>query len=178
MALNPRGQVPTFLDEDGTVVAESLAAVLYLDRRYPSQGTLLVPADPAAAGAVLQRTMEAGVLHHKISDVIYPKMKNTLSSEESIAAWNEKVEALKAELAVWEGYLTGKKDFLCGSFSAADAALAPFILGVRRFGGSLASFPSLAAYADRCAARPSIASSWPPHWKDSEGPGWMGGVGL
>ena len=181
MALNPRGQVPTLVDEDGTVVCESLAAVLYLDRAYPAAGTALVPAEPAAAGPVLQRTLEAGVLHAKISDVIYPKMRGTLASEESVAAWNEKVEALKAELGYWEGYAPalGSTAFLCGdAFTAADAAVAPFLLGVRRFGATLAAFPKLAAYADRLAARPSVASTWPPHWKESEGPGWMAGVGL
>ena len=34
MAINPRGQVPTFSDK-GTVVNESLAILLYLEDAYP-----------------------------------------------------------------------------------------------------------------------------------------------
>lgn len=40
MKLNPRGQVPTFVDEDGVVVNESLAALLYLQDKYPSPSLL------------------------------------------------------------------------------------------------------------------------------------------
>ena len=39
LKLNPRGQVPTFVD-DGIVVNESLAILLYLQDKYP-QPTLL-----------------------------------------------------------------------------------------------------------------------------------------
>lgn len=180
MALNPRGQVPTFQDTNGAVLCESLATVLYLERTYEAEGTRLIPAEPVAAAAVLQRAMEAGVLHAKISDVIYPKMRNTLESDAAKEAWAEKVEALKAELGLWEGHVAASKgDWLCGSdFSAADVAAAPFVLGLKRFGATLADQPALASYADRLATRPSIADTWPPHWKTSEGPGWMAGVGL
>lgn len=33
--VNPKGQVPTFVDVDGKVVADSLGIVNYLDERYP-----------------------------------------------------------------------------------------------------------------------------------------------
>ncbi len=39
LRLNPRGQVPTFLD-DGVVVNESLAALLYLQDKYPQPSLL------------------------------------------------------------------------------------------------------------------------------------------
>ena len=35
LKLNPRGQVPTFVD-DGIVVNESLAALLYIQDKYPT----------------------------------------------------------------------------------------------------------------------------------------------
>jgi glutathione S-transferase len=173
--------VPTFIDEDGTAVNESLAAVLYLDRRYPDAGCgPLVPADPAAAGAVLQRTLEAGVLHAAISAVIYPKMRGELTSDESMSAWKDKAAALKTELGHWDAYAAGSGgDWITGpAFTAADVAAAPFVLALRRFGASLADFPALAAYADRLAARPSIADTWPPHWKEGDGPGWLKDAGL
>lgn len=179
MALNPRGQVPTFQDEDGTVVNESLATVLYLDRRYPDAGAgPLIPADPAAAGAVLQRTLETGVLHARISDVIYPVMRNQLDSEEAKARWADKCADLKKELAFWEAHAKQGPWLLGDAFTAADVCAAPFVLGLRRFGATLAEFPGLAAYADRLAARPSVADTWPPHWKEGEGPGWMKEAGL
>lgn len=181
MALNPRGQVPTFVDDDGTVVNESLAAVLYLDKRYPEPALIPAGDDPAAYALVLQRFMEAGVLHAAISAVIYPKMRNELGSDEAVAAWRAKAAALKTELGHWEAYAASSGgDWITGpAFTAADVAAAPFVLALRRFGATLAEFPALAAYADRLAARPTIADTWPPHWKEGgDGPGWLKGTGL
>lgn len=39
LKLNPRGQVPTFVD-DGVVVNESLAILLYLQDKYPQPSLL------------------------------------------------------------------------------------------------------------------------------------------
>ena len=53
MKLNPRGQVPTFVDDDGVVVNESLAALLYLQDKYPQPS--LLPA--TIEGRALVRTV-------------------------------------------------------------------------------------------------------------------------
>ena len=49
MALNPRGQVPTFND-NGIVVNESLAILLYLEEAYPSP--TLMPGTPGQRAQV------------------------------------------------------------------------------------------------------------------------------
>ena len=49
LALNPLGQVPTFVDGD-TVITDSTAALVYLAKKYADDGWL--PDDPAAAAAV------------------------------------------------------------------------------------------------------------------------------
>ena len=167
-------QVPTFIDDDGTVVNESLAAVLYLDRRYNSQGTPLVP--DAAAAPVLQRVFEAANLHTAMRDCVYPKMRNVPVSDDE---WKGKVDALRAELARWEAYVAASPTpWLAGTpdFSAADIAVGPLLLAVQRFGASLDATPALKAYAGRVAARDSVAAAWPPHWKEGEGPGFLNEV--
>ena len=50
VALNPRGQVPTF-DDNGIVVNESLAILLYLEEAYPSP--TLMPGTPGQRAQVL-----------------------------------------------------------------------------------------------------------------------------
>lgn len=51
LALNPRGQVPT-LDDDGTVVWDSMAILVYLARKYGGEKWL--PLDPAGMAQVMQ----------------------------------------------------------------------------------------------------------------------------
>lgn len=188
--LNPRQQIPTFRDSNGAVVNESLAAVLYLDSTYGPTGTPLVPRDDdVARGAVLQRVFESANLHQAMRDVIYPKMRGLLKSEEDERVWKEeKVEALKAELGRWEAYLSppaaddaagGESSWLvpaAKSFSAADVAVGPLLLAVQRFGASFDAFPGIKAYVSRLAERPSVSSSWPPHWKEGDGPGFIKGL--
>ena len=183
--LNPRQQIPTFEDETGAVVNESLAAVLYLDSTYKTcGGTELVPSGESneaavARGAVFQRVFEAANLHAAMRDVVYPKMRKLLKSPEEQKEWEEvKVEALKAELARWEAYLTENDDWLvpAASFSAADVAVAVLVLAIQRFGASLDAFPKLKKYAAKAAERPSVSSTWPPHWKEGEGPGFIKGM--
>lgn len=182
--LNPRQQIPTFEDgETGAVVNESLAAVLFLDSTYNS-GTELVPSGDskeasAARGLVYQRVFEAANLHAAMRDVVYPKMRGLLKTEDDEKEWKEvKVEALKAELARWESYLTDGDDWLvpAASFSAADLAVAVLVLAIQRFGASLDAFPKLQKYAKKSAERPSVAETWPPHWKEGEGPGFIKGM--
>lgn len=184
--LNPRQQIPTFEDgETGAIVNESLAAVLYLDSTYKS-GTALVPSgeDPkvaAARGAVYQRVFEAANLHSAMRDVVHPKMHNLLKTVEEEKEWRKKevkIEALKAELARWESYLSEENDWIvpAASFSAADVAVLVLVLAVRRFGASLDAFPKLKKYAAKAAERPSVASTWPPHWKKGHGPGFLDGL--
>lgn len=183
--LNPRQQIPTFEDgETGAVVNESLAAVLFLDSTYKNSGTELVPSGDskeasAARGLVYQRVFEAANLHAAMRDVVYPKMRGLLKTDEDEKEWKEvKVEALKAELARWESYLTDNDDWLvpAASFSAADLAVAVLVLAIQRFGASLDAFPKLQKYAKKSAERPSVAETWPPHWKEGEGPGFIKGM--
>lgn len=162
--------------------------MLYLDSTYPESGTALVPRgdgddDAVARGAVLQRVFESNNLHGAMRDVVYPKMRGLLKSDEDERAWKEeKVEALKTELGRWESYLEASDggwlvpSAKSSSFSAADVAVGPLLLAIQRFGASFEAFPKIKAYVSRLAERPSVSSSWPPHWKEGEGPGFIKGL--
>ena len=50
MAINPRGQLPSFKDGN-IVVNDSMAAIIYLAETYDS-GTQLLPKDPAERAVV------------------------------------------------------------------------------------------------------------------------------
>ncbi|RMZ96600.1 glutathione S-transferase A-like [Brachionus plicatilis] len=55
MKLNPRGQLPTFKIGD-LVINESIAACLYLEDNFKTQGTCLIPKE--SQPSILQRTFE------------------------------------------------------------------------------------------------------------------------
>ena len=64
-----------------------------------------------------------------------------------------KVEALRKELSLWEGYLS-KNTYVAGDeFTLADLALGPWVLFFVRQGATLKEFPKLAAYAGMLKVR-------------------------
>lgn len=170
LALNPRGQLPTFKDGD-IVVNESLAAIVYLDEAYPQPA--VSPQDVAARAKMWQRLAEALVLQDKLSLVVRMKMTGQVKTAEDEQVFAGRVQDAKKELATWEAYLGGSPFAGGDSFSLADAMLAPALLSLQRYGATLRELPSVKAYAERMAARPSIQKTWPPHWKTSPAQTWL-----
>ena len=77
--------------------------------------------------------------------------------------------AMHKELALWESYL-GTNKFLVGAeLTMADVAFFPSLAYNVRLGFNIARYPRLHAYYKHMCERPSVALSWPPHWKDSAG---------
>ncbi|KAK9904687.1 hypothetical protein WJX75_000588 [Coccomyxa subellipsoidea] len=161
MKLNPRGQVPTFVD-DGVVVNESLAILLYLQDKYPQPS--LLPATIEGRALVYQRMQESWNLQDKLTQAIRPKMLNP-----DLELEQDKLDALKAELALWESYLI-EDSFITGpDITLADVALGPWLLNLFRSGATLKDFPKLASYVKKLKARPAFEETAPPHWKDTPG---------
>ncbi|MDH5671547.1 MAG: glutathione S-transferase C-terminal domain-containing protein [Myxococcales bacterium] len=79
---------------------------------------------------------------------------------------------LHAEMAHWERHLQHGGDYLVGDrMTLADVAVFPSIAFAVRTGLTLAKrCPKAGAWYERMAARPSVEASWPPHWRQSEGP--------
>ncbi|XP_041100675.1 glutathione S-transferase A-like isoform X1 [Polyodon spathula] len=168
MAINPRGQLPSFKHGDN-IINESFGACLYLENQFKSQGTQLIPDSPAEQALVYQRMFETLTLHQKMADVIYYTWR-VPESERHDSAVNRNKEALSAELQLWEGYFQ-KMD--AGSYAAgkhftmADVLVFPQIAYAFRFGLSLEKFIKLGEYHNLVKKRPSVEASWPPHWKEN-----------
>lgn len=165
LKLNPRGQVPTLVD-DGVVVNESLAALLYIQDKYPTPS--LLPASIEGRALVYQRMQESSNFQDKVFQIVRPKLQNP----DSVVP-QEKVDAVKTELKYWESYVT-EDGYIAGpEFSLADIAVGPFVIALQRFGASLKDFPALAKYAEKVKARPSFVETSPPHWKGTAGKDWL-----
>uniref|UniRef100_A0A668SDH5 Glutathione S-transferase rho n=1 Tax=Oreochromis aureus TaxID=47969 RepID=A0A668SDH5_OREAU len=160
LAINPRGQLPTFKHGDN-VLSESYAVCFYLESQFKSQGTKLIPDGPAEQALMYQRMFEGLTFYEKLSKYYYSSEPQTLKRNK---------EALVTELRLWEGYLQklGSGSYLAGpSFTLADVVVFPTVGTVFRFGLSPERYPKLGEYHNLLKERPSIRASWPPHWLES-----------
>lgn len=163
LALNPRGQVPTFKD-GAVVINESLAALLYLETNYPDHS--LMPA--RLAPQITQRLFEMGNLAGAVIGFMQAR-----GDEKAMEA---KTEAFRKEMSYWEHYLSESKFIAGDTFTVADIALVPQCLFFERQGATWDSYPKLKAYLAEHQERPSIKSNWPPHWKGTSGSDNLKGV--
>ncbi|XP_078124031.1 glutathione S-transferase A-like [Sander vitreus] len=168
MDMNPRGQLPAFKHKT-YVLNESCAACIYLESQFKSQGNQLIPDAPAEQALMYQRIFESLTLNQKMADVIYYTWK-VPEAERHDSAVKRNRETLSAELKLWEGYLQASGSFLAGNnFSLADVTVYPSIAYVFRFGLCEERYPKLAAYYNSLKSRPSIKTTWPPTWLETQG---------
>jgi glutathione S-transferase len=158
LAKHPLGKVP-YLDDNGVIVYDSTVINEYLEERYPEPR--LLPQDPfmRARARMLENFGDEAVL---VGDLPLIWMPWWSKPEERDAVRMEKGrEGLRTRaLPYLEKELEGR-EFLCGTFTLADApymALA-MVLDVDQM--SLDTFPRVAAYLARLRARPSYQSISP-----------------
>lgn len=170
VAINPRHQVPTIVEE-GFVLWESTVILEYLDDRFASR-TPLYPADPRERARVRRLVREAetylgGEGLDPIVEELFFKGEAAPDAERIAKARARLVE----ELEYFARELRG--DYLAGPrISAADIVLYPFIAYVKRVTvrkpetrlAELLPAP-IAAWAARIEAEPWFAQTFPPHWK-------------
>ncbi|XP_069555664.1 glutathione S-transferase A-like [Brachyistius frenatus] len=168
LEINPRGQVPAFKHGDNTL-NESSAACLYLENQFKSQGNKLTPDGPAEQALMYQRLMEGVNLTDVLNSVIYYDWFVPEGERHDLAVKRTR-DALTTELQLWEGYLqkVAAGSYLAGgAFSLADVIVFPNVAYAFRFGLSAGRYPKLAKYYSLLKDRPSIKTSWPPHWTPS-----------
>jgi glutathione S-transferase len=150
LAINPRGTVPAYEDAHGTF-CDSLAIMRHADQL--GNGPRLFPEDPDRLRIVLHWIERADtdfwdVSHHLYWQLIEPPAQGT--------DWQE-VKRLKAKgvllLQELENCLQDQP-YVCGTFSAADIVLLPWVDGYRRFElPGPGQFPHVIAWRDALAAR-------------------------
>jgi len=117
LTVNPNGHLPA-IDDDGSIIWESMAINLYLAEKYGSGS--LWPTSVEDHGHAYKWSffgmteMESHLLGLLIQRVIVPAEKR----DEKVA--QRAIDALKAPLAVLDGALQGKDCLICNSFTIAD----------------------------------------------------------
>jgi len=173
IAINPRHQVPTIVD-DGFTLWESGAILEYLDERFPSQGaaTSLYPGDVRERARIRRLIREVEgylnkdgldpiVMEHFFKDGAAPDADKVAKARESV----------KQELEYFAGQLHG--DFLAGNAPcAADFVLYPEYAYVKRVTFRKPELkltelvpPAVAKWGERIEALPYYDKTYPPHWR-------------
>lgn len=163
--INPRGMVPVLTD-DGVIVGESLATLIYLERYYPS--TPLLPADKKECGRALQLMHEANNVSSVSGEVVY-YLRRTPPHAINVEYLAAKRAAMHQEIALWEGYLEGRTYLVGSSLTLADVSFFPSLAYNVRLGFNIERYPNLHKYYQTICSRPSVTATWPPHWKGTQG---------
>jgi maleylacetoacetate isomerase len=167
--LNPQALVPT-LDDDGTVLTQSLAIIEYLDETVPEPP--LLPADPAGRARVRALALAVACDIHPLNNLRVLKYLTDELGEDDAARnlwyrhWVERglgaVEAMVAGHAATGPFCHGDAPGL------ADIFLVPQIANARRYDCDLAGCPTLVGIEEACLALPAFADAAPANQPDAE----------
>jgi glutathione S-transferase len=152
--INPKARVPTLVRDDGSVITEFPAIALWLARTNPA--AKLMPED--LEGEV--RTVEAldycvSTLHMQgFSRLFYARRAKT--PEDAAANVEVGKQILARGFARVEAMLDGK-DWLTGSYSAADSALFYVCNWAAAMG--VETTPNMAAHFARMKTRPAVQAT-------------------
>lgn len=157
LALNPNGRVPTLLDDDGTVVWESMAINLYLAEKYDGG---LRPRSAAERGHVLQWSfwgvteLEGGVVDAFVHRVMLPEGQRDAKLADAGEA------RLARPLPVLDRHLAERRFLLGDRFGAADLNVCS-VIGIAPVARiDLSRVPSVQRWIGECMARPAARKAF------------------
>lgn len=174
LAVNPRGNVPTLVDNKVTV-RETNAILAYIDAAYPDPP--LFGANPAQTAEIWQIVCEADDrLRAPIGNAVRPIFRG--KSIEMAAEIKKAIQPVYQELATFELVL-GNQPYICGpTLTAADIVVYPALMqllrGATRDGTEALElqiaplhthYPNLAVWAQRIETISGYDDAYPPHWK-------------
>jgi glutathione S-transferase len=155
--LNPNARVPTLVDDDGTVIWESMAINLYLAEKYDGG---FRPKDAAERGRVLQWSfwgmteIEPGLIQALRHRVMLPEAERDASLADAGEA------QLQRPLAVLDAELRARP-FLAGDrFSAADLNVASVLAIAPMSRVDLTKYPNVARWLAECTSRPAAKQAF------------------
>ncbi|MBI1405664.1 MAG: glutathione S-transferase [Caulobacter sp.] len=161
-AVNPAGQTPALVLEDGRVITEITVICEYLEEKHPS---------PALIGSTPEERAETRMWTRRIDLNICEPMANGFRAAEGRAIFESRMKLVGAEGSkdlkaiardriLWLNGLMGERKFICGDrFSLADILLFAFIAFGAQVGQPIPDEAAwVKAWFERVKARPSAAA--------------------
>jgi GST-like protein len=162
VGLNPLGQVPTLLLDDGVVMTESAAIMLYLDGRVPRVGLIPAPEEAGRAAFLNRLVLLVAAIYPTFTYGDRPE-RWTLAGEAADALRARTDAAREKLLLEWEA-VAGPGPYAAGArISALDLYLLPMTYWRPRRAWFEAHAPQLKAFADETARHPVIAPVFERH---------------
>ncbi len=151
-AINPRGQVPVLVLDDGSRLTEGPVIVQYLADQKPGN-TLMPPA------GTMQRYREMEWLNYLTAELhqrFYSLFIYVDLSDDAKQTFRDDLDKRLAFLAD----KLGEQDYLMGdTFTSADGYLFVMLRWTGFLKIDLSRWPNLVAYRDRVAARPTVQAA-------------------
>jgi len=168
LAMNPQATVPT-LDDDGTILWQSLAIIEYLDARYPRPP--LIPQEPVARARVQALAQLIACEIHPLNNL---RVRRYLQAElkldgAAVDKWYRHwiAEAFAPLEALVSRYGNGRHCF-GDSVTIADVCLVPQMYNARLFKVDVAAYPTLVRIVDGLRDEPAFARAAPELQPDAE----------
>ncbi|MGB6155608.1 maleylacetoacetate isomerase [Castellaniella sp.] len=159
--INPEGLVPT-LDDDGTLLTQSLAIIEYLDEVY--DGPRLLPSDPLARARVRALAQLVACDIHPLNNLrVLRWMAHDMRLEKPVRDdWYRHwvttgFKALEARL------LASNTGLFCEGDAPglADCCLVPQVYNARRYDIDVQTYPTIARIAAHCNTLPAFQAAHP-----------------
>jgi glutathione S-transferase len=163
LAINPTGKVPGLVD-GGQPYFESVAIILHLAESYGAERGLWPKSDSGAAAARAEAlcwtVWGTTELHAYMMQWLYHGCDTPVSyapADRSKAAADYNHGQYLRLLDALEARLTGREHILGAAFSLADVPAASSLLTGLALGGNVEGRKNVAAWLERCRARPAFA---------------------
>ncbi|MGC1854663.1 MAG: glutathione transferase GstA [Candidatus Aquirickettsiella sp.] len=151
LTINPKGQVPALLLDDGNLLTEGVAIVLYLADKAPNCNLIAPAGNLSRYHTIEWLTYISAELHKSFSPLFHPK-----TPEEYKAILREKLETQFKYL----DEALKKNEYLQGNhFTIADVYLYTILRWAFVMKFDLSKYKYLTAYFDRIAKRPAVQAA-------------------
>ena len=162
LALNPLGQVPTLVLDDGSVMTESAAILLYLNGRAPRVGLIPAAGEPGQAPFLNRLILLVAAVYPTFTYGDDPK-RWTLEGQAAEVLRQRTDAAREALFRGWEA-AAGPGPYAAGEqISALDLYLLPMTYWRPRRAWFAAHAPRLLGFADETARHPAVAPVFERH---------------
>jgi len=145
--INPQHCVPTIID-NGLVLWESRAILIYLVEKYGGTNTTLYPPNDPEKKALINMALnfELGTLFRRYSDIVYPIFYTGKANDDP-----KLHEKLKEALSTLENHFLGVSPFVAGSeITIADLSMLSTLSMCESLDFDFTPYPKIKDYMDRC----------------------------